>query len=122
MTAAAQWFVAAKLSDFGAERKLVRVIDGVNVLLLRLGSDVVAIHNRCTHLDQPLDRGRVMAGQITCVFHGACFDARTGAALSGPAVNPLHLFPVLIEQDEIRVDMRKRPGPFQNAFTAASSM
>jgi 3-phenylpropionate/trans-cinnamate dioxygenase ferredoxin subunit len=44
-----------------------------------------------------------MAGQITCPLHGACFDLRTGTALSGPAVAPLRRFEARIEGDRVEV-------------------
>jgi len=98
-----RWIPIAMLADFGTVRKLVRTVDGAELLLVRLGADVVAVDNRCSHLGQPLDRGRVMSGQITCPFHGACFDLRSGAALSGPAVSGLRCHAVLIEGDRVLV-------------------
>jgi nitrite reductase/ring-hydroxylating ferredoxin subunit len=95
------WKQVATLADFGATRKLVRQVGGIEVLLVRVGADVVAVNNRCTHLGQPLDKGRVMSGQITCPFHGACFDLRSGAALSGPAVAGLVCHVVRLEGDSI---------------------
>ncbi|HKY92277.1 MAG TPA: Rieske (2Fe-2S) protein [Nevskiaceae bacterium] len=99
----ARWTAVAVLSDFGSDRRLVRTIADREVLLVRLGNDVVAVLNRCTHLGHALERGRVMAGQITCPLHGACFDLRTGAALSGPAVAPLQRFEARIADDRVEV-------------------
>jgi nitrite reductase/ring-hydroxylating ferredoxin subunit len=50
-----------------------------------------------------------MAGQITCPFHGACFDLKTGAAVSGPAVFPLQRFPARLEGDDVVADLSGRP-------------
>jgi nitrite reductase/ring-hydroxylating ferredoxin subunit len=44
-----------------------------------------------------------MAGQIHCPYHGACFDLRTGAAMSGPAVYGVRSFPVEMRAGEIFV-------------------
>ena len=101
----ADWTHAAELSEFGSERRLTRSIAGIDLLLLRLENQVLAVRNRCTHLGQPLDRGRVMAGQIMCPFHGACFDLRSGAALSGPAVLPLACYPVRIVDGRVEVQL-----------------
>ena len=103
------WTPVATLADFGAQRLLKREVANLTVLLYRIGNDVVAIHNHCTHLGKPLDGGRVFAGQLTCPFHGACFDLRSGKAMSGPAVMPLHTFPVRIDDGVIALDMRRRP-------------
>lgn len=104
------WQKVATLDAFQQQRKLViRLDDGIEVLLLRSGEEIVALHNYCSHLGKPLDRGRVMAGQISCPFHGACFDLKTGAALSGPAVLPLHLFPVRLDGQDIWLDLARKP-------------
>ncbi|MET0544775.1 MAG: Rieske 2Fe-2S domain-containing protein [Caulobacterales bacterium] len=102
-----EWTEAAALSDFGAARKLVCDVGGQSVLLCKVGLDIVAIRNSCTHLGEPLADGRIIAGQIHCPFHGACFDLRTGKALSGPAVAPLTKFDVRLDADKIFI---KLPG------------
>lgn len=100
-----EWMLAARLSEFGAERRLVRSVAGTEVLLVRLEKEILAVRNRCTHLGQSLERGRVMAGQITCPFHGACYDLRTGEALSGPAVSPLPGYAVRVVEDRIEIQL-----------------
>ncbi len=97
------------MSAFPAARQLAARIGDLELLLLRVGRDVLVLHNYCTHLGKPLTGGRVMAGQITCPFHGACFDVNTGAAVSGPAVFPLHRFPARLEGDEVVADLSRKP-------------
>jgi nitrite reductase/ring-hydroxylating ferredoxin subunit len=108
-TQAPCWLHIASISDFDSSRRLVREVEGRSILLLQLGKAIIALYNVCTHLGQPLDRGRVVAGQLICPFHGACFDLRTGAALSGPAVAPLLLFPVKLENTEVLIDVGTLP-------------
>ena len=84
-----RWHLVARLDELAATRKRVCHVEGRELLLVKSGSEVLAVDNHCTHLGESLERGRVMSGQITCPFHGACFDLRTGEALSGPAVRPL---------------------------------
>ena len=105
----ASWTQIAVLGDFQGQRQLARTVGDLAVLLLRVGGDVIALHNHCPHLGKSLQGGRIMGGQIICPFHGACFDLRTGAALSGPAVAPLHLFPTRIDGQNILVDLREKP-------------
>ena len=110
------WTQIATLADFGTSRQLVVAYGGLSILLRKLNAGLngglVALNNVCTHLGQPLAGGRVIAGQIICPFHGACFDLHTGAALSGPAVLPLHRFPVRVDGDAVWVDLSKRPSVF----------
>jgi nitrite reductase/ring-hydroxylating ferredoxin subunit len=50
----------------------------LNVLLIRQGTTVHAVENRCPHLNLPMARGKVVGGEIVCPFHGSRFDIRTG--------------------------------------------
>jgi nitrite reductase/ring-hydroxylating ferredoxin subunit len=101
MTTGSSWRRAADLEDFGSARKIVRQIDGKSILLCRLDAGVFAVSNVCTHLNMPMAGGRLMGGQIHCPFHGACFDVRTGAAMSGPAVTSLQCYPVEVRGKDI---------------------
>jgi nitrite reductase/ring-hydroxylating ferredoxin subunit len=111
------WIRVGTVADLTAAGRLVRTIAGVELLILRYAGGVVAIRNACTHLGQPLAQGRVMAGQIHCPFHGACFDLETGEALSGPAVAPLQRFETRIIGAEIHVATANLP-----ADTGATSI
>jgi nitrite reductase/ring-hydroxylating ferredoxin subunit len=76
VTAAADahgWTRVGSLHDFNGGRQLACRVGDLELLLLRVGNDVMVLHNYCTHLGKPLTGGRLMAGQITCPFHGACF-------------------------------------------------
>jgi 3-phenylpropionate/trans-cinnamate dioxygenase ferredoxin subunit len=95
----------ASLGEFGTQRKLVRNVGGLSVLLYKSADRVYALNNQCSHLEMPLERGRIVAGQITCPYHGACFDMRTGEAVGGPAVFPVMVFPVRVDGDQVMIDM-----------------
>jgi 3-phenylpropionate/trans-cinnamate dioxygenase ferredoxin component len=84
-------------------------VGGLDVLLCWLNGQPHAFHNRCTHLNKPLDGGRLMAGQIQCPFHGACFDVRTGSAVSGPALASLQRIPVKVESGRLYFDVSQGP-------------
>ncbi|HEX7323472.1 MAG TPA: Rieske 2Fe-2S domain-containing protein [Mycobacterium sp.] len=61
---------------------------GVPVLLGRVGGQVYAIHDRCTHRGCPLSEGgdALDGHTVTCFCHGSKFDIRDGALLQGPAI------------------------------------
>ena len=104
MSVDVKWVRIADRGELAATRRLVREVEGLSILLLQSSGDVIAIHNACTHLNKPLDGGRIIAGQIHCPFHGACFDLKTGEAVSGPAVMPLRRFAVRIDGDTIFIN------------------
>jgi len=77
---------------------------GERICLVRSGADVRALRDECTHQAFPLSAGEVMPdGTIMCPWHGARFDCRTGAPLSGPATDPVPVYEVRVEGEEIYV-------------------
>jgi len=110
------WVPVASFADFRGQRQIVCSVGDLQLLLLRVGPEVIAVQDGCTHLGESLYGGRLMGGHITCPFHGACFDVATGEAVSGPAVAPLRRFRVQIDGDQIFVDVRNRAnGPLSHS-------
>lgn len=76
---------------------------GYEILLCNVQGEYHAIENRCSHQNKPLTGGRLMGSQITCPFHSATFDVRTGAATGFPASRPLKNFATRINGGVIEV-------------------
>jgi NADPH-dependent 2,4-dienoyl-CoA reductase/sulfur reductase-like enzyme/nitrite reductase/ring-hydroxylating ferredoxin subunit len=99
------------LSDFSGPTLLGHVGDQ-EVVLVRVGSDIVAIDAHCSHYHGPLAEGLVEGETIRCPWHHACFDLRTGEATHAPAINSLSVWNVEREGDRIFVrEKRKQPKP-----------
>lgn len=62
-----------------------------------------ALEDSCTHLGAPLSQGFVSKDSITCEWHGASFDLKSGAALCAPAKDPVNVYEVRIKGDDIEV-------------------
>lgn len=77
---------------------------GVAVCLVRLGAEVFAVHDECTHESVPLSEGDVEDHTIECWRHGSRFDLRTGAVLNLPAVVPVATYPVRVADGQVQVD------------------
>jgi len=73
-------------------------VDGIPIVVVRCGSGIYAVEDRCTHDGEPLTQGQVENCQIVCPRHGAHFCLRTGEALTPPAYEPLRTYAVR-EQD-----------------------
>jgi len=83
--------------DFSAlvEGKPVAIdIDGVSVCVARVGDEVFAVADTCTHSEASLSEGEITGTKIECWLHGAEFDLRTGQALTPPATESLKSFKV----------------------------
>jgi nitrite reductase/ring-hydroxylating ferredoxin subunit/uncharacterized membrane protein len=57
-----------------------------NLVLVRLGDQVHALHETCAHAGGPLAEGRIVDGCIECPWHGSRFRLSDGGAVRGPTV------------------------------------
>lgn len=78
-------------------------VDGVAVCLTRVGDEVFAVEDTCTHSEASLSEGEVSGTKIECWLHGAEFDLRTGDALTPPATSALKTFKVEINGNQVVV-------------------
>jgi 3-phenylpropionate/trans-cinnamate dioxygenase ferredoxin subunit len=99
---------AALLGDIGEAGLLGVEVEGHRICLARLqGDEVYAFADNCTHRDFPLSAGELDVEEcyVTCEWHGAQFDVKTGEPLCLPATRPVKTFEVKVEGGEIWVDV-----------------
>ena len=75
------------------------------VCLVRVGDDFYAISDRCSHADYSLAEGDVDAEErsIECWKHGSAFSLRDGSPQSLPATQPVPVYEVHREGDDVVV-------------------
>ena len=78
--------------------------NGESICVTRVGEEIFAIGDTCSHSDASLAEGDVTDYKIECWLHGAEFDLRTGQALTPPAVAPVKTFSVSVDGDSVTVD------------------
>lgn len=60
---------------------------GINdLLLVRIGTTVHALHAVCSHAGGPLPQGEIVDGCIECPWHGSRFRLDSGQVTQGPAL------------------------------------
>ena len=65
------------------------------VLLAKVAGQIYAIDNACGHSGYPLHKGRLNGFVVTCRWHDAQFDLRSGAVLAaGRDMKPIQRFRV----------------------------
>lgn len=74
-----------------------------SIALANVGGELHAIDNLCTHDGGPLGDGRLDGDRVLCPRHGAAFDARSGRALTLPAVRGVRAYEVTVEGDDVYV-------------------
>lgn len=73
-------------------------------VIFHVNGQYYAIADLCSHDDGPLEDGKLDGHSVECPRHGACFDIRTGAALSLPATSPIPSFAVKVEDGFVWVE------------------
>jgi 3-phenylpropionate/trans-cinnamate dioxygenase ferredoxin subunit len=79
--------------------------NGESICVARVGDEVFAIGDTCSHSDASLAEGDITDFKIECWLHGAEFDLRTGEALTPPAVAPVKSYLVTVDGDSVTVEM-----------------
>jgi 3-phenylpropionate/trans-cinnamate dioxygenase ferredoxin component len=82
----------------------VKRIEDPAIAVFNVAGTFYAISDICTHAEASLSEGTVDGETVECPLHGACFDLRTGEALTPPAVEPVQTFPVVTQGDTIYVE------------------
>ena len=81
----------------------------VDVAVVGFDGQLYALEDRCSHADIPLTDGEVEefdgAPTIECALHGSCFDLRTGEPTNLPATEPVPVYPVRVEGDDVLIDV-----------------
>jgi 3-phenylpropionate/trans-cinnamate dioxygenase ferredoxin component len=80
-------------------------VDGTGVALVHTGEDWYAIDDECSHAAIPLSEGDVEGCEIECWLHGSRFDLRTGKPSGPPATEPVAVYPVKVEGEDVLVDV-----------------
>jgi 3-phenylpropionate/trans-cinnamate dioxygenase ferredoxin subunit len=77
--------------------------DGELVCLAKVEGCIYAFTDNCTHISGPLNEGELDGYTLTCPWHGAQFDVRTGKVLLGPARQDLLTYPVKVEEKDVLI-------------------
>ena len=79
------------------------VHDGRAMVVVRLGDEVFALEDRCSHQDVPLSQGDVDHEHrtIECWKHGSTFSLDDGTPSRLPATRPVPTYSASVEGDEI---------------------
>jgi 3-phenylpropionate/trans-cinnamate dioxygenase ferredoxin component len=87
-------------------KRLVEVAD-LEIGVFNCAGTVYAIEDRCSHDDGPLVEGELDqdACTIECPRHGSRFDLKTGRPKTLPAYVPVDTFPVVIDEDMIKLEV-----------------
>ena len=78
------------------------------VIVVRLHGKFYCLDDVCTHDGGTLSDGEFHDGQVACPRHGACFDVRTGEALTMPATEDTVCHEVKSDGGKLYVRIKQR--------------
>ena len=97
------WQRAAALADLADDAAFPARLGNRRIALYRLGGEVHALDDMCTHALALLSQGFIEGGAVECPLHGARFDIATGRCLAPPATVDLRVCAVRIEGGDVFV-------------------
>ena len=98
--------IAGKISDIPPGKMKKISVDGKDVMVANIDGDFCAMDDSCTHSGASLSEGSLEGCTVTCGWHKAEFDCKTGKLVKFPAkINNLASYNVTEESDNVFVEM-----------------
>jgi 3-phenylpropionate/trans-cinnamate dioxygenase ferredoxin component len=105
MSAPAGYIRACALADVPEDGAIGVEVRGIPVAIIRVGGEIFALRDVCSHEEVPLSEGDVYDHTVECWLHGSCFDLRTGKPTGPPATRPVPTYPTATEGDDVYVSL-----------------
>jgi 3-phenylpropionate/trans-cinnamate dioxygenase ferredoxin subunit len=90
------------------DRGLRVTVGDDRIAMFRVGDEVYAIGDRCSHAEASLSEGFLSDREVECPRHGSEFSLETGEALSLPAIKPVPTYEVEVENGVVYVVMGEK--------------
>ena len=98
--------IVGKTSEILPGKMQKTSIDGKEVLVVNIDGNYYAVDDTCTHSGASLSEGKLNKTTITCGWHGAQFDCKSGNLEKFPAkINNLKSYNVTVESDDLFVEV-----------------
>lgn len=95
----------AKSQQLGEGEMAAFGVGGQKVAVANVEGSFHAFGDICSHQRCSLSDGELDGKTVICPCHGSQFDITTGEVLNPPATEPVPVFPLQVEGDEIRVEV-----------------
>ena len=91
--------------DVAPESAIAVEVGRDDIAIVHSNGEFYAIADECSHAAIPLSEGDVGDAEIECYLHGSRFDLRTGKPTELPATQPVAVYAVRVEGDDLLVDV-----------------
>jgi 3-phenylpropionate/trans-cinnamate dioxygenase ferredoxin subunit len=81
--------------------------DSRKIAIYNVGGQLYATDDICSHAYAELHEGYLDTDDCTieCPLHGSRFDVRSGAVLSLPAYEPIAVYPLRVEGEDVLIEL-----------------
>ena len=99
--------VVCQLDDLAPNSAHRFDVAGRAVAIIRIGDDVYAIGDTCTHADVSLSEGELFCDtkEIECWKHGSTFSIETGEPQTLPATQPVPVYVARVVDGKVEIDL-----------------
>jgi 3-phenylpropionate/trans-cinnamate dioxygenase ferredoxin component len=98
------------IDDVGDGEMQMVFVDGTDqVLVINQSGEFTAVQGVCSHEYFELDKGFLTNGTLTCALHLSRFDLSNGEPLDPPAEEPLAVYPVVLEDGRVFIEVPDGP-------------
>lgn len=91
----------APLEDLPDGRGVRVDIGPLQIAVFRIGDEVFALGDQCSHAKASLSEGEVFDGDVECPRHGSPFDLKTGEPQTLPATAPVPTFSTEVRDGDV---------------------
>jgi len=102
------WFDVGTADEFCEDTPVAKQAGGQPLAVFRLGDDVYALRDKCSHGNARLSDGYVEDGCVECPLHQGLIDIRSGAARSAPITEAVRSFPVRVVAGRVEVEVAEQ--------------
>ncbi len=82
-------------------------VGGRPIAVVRTEGTYYAIHDVCSHAEVALSEGEVEGCTVECWLHGSRFDLVTGRPIGLPATQPVPVYPVKQDGDDVLIALEE---------------
>ncbi|MGI0046607.1 MAG: Rieske (2Fe-2S) protein [Nitrosotalea sp.] len=98
--------IVGKTTDIPTGKIQKIIADGKDILIINMNGSFYAMDDTCTHAGASLSEGVLEGSTVTCGWHGAKFDCKTGKLAAFPAkIKDLHSYKVIVESENIFLEV-----------------
>lgn len=91
--------------DFAPGQGKMVEVSGKKIALFNVDGTYYAIDDTCTHRGGPLSEGELSGSEVTCPWHGAVFDVKSGNTLGPPATKGVARYNVRVSGGNVEVEV-----------------